>query len=488
MIGATTLASPPYLLARAFSSASSPYLLARAYSSASSPCLLARAYSSASPNVNKEEKIVILGTGWGGYTAARLLADSPSLRSSKITVVSPSNHFLFTPLLPSSAVGTLEFRAIQEPVRSIKNINYFQAKAREVDFINQTILCDGMAWHADKDPDVFKVKYDRLIIAAGVKTNTFGTPNIDEREGKEIFFLKHLHHARAIRDRTIEMFEASALPGTSDNEKKRLLSFVVVGGGPTSCEYAAELHDFLAEDLQRLYPELVPFVKITLVEAGGALLGPFDKSLRDHVARLFKKRDITVKLDTAVKGVELYRDHEFRHEATQAVLSDGSKLSFGTMVWSAGLKPVRFTQQFSTEMKSKGGRILTDKFLRVKHEEGKVWAIGDCAEIEDAALPQLAQVAQQEANFVSKVLSGKQGMDETEFKFQSLGSMASLGLGEGIYDGNALAGPWLKFSGLLAWLAWRSAYWGKQVSWSNKILIPMYWFKTFVFGRDISRF
>jgi NADH dehydrogenase/NADH:ubiquinone reductase (non-electrogenic) len=357
-----------------------------------------------------------------------------------------------------------------------------------VDFKKQTILCDGVAWSDESDPDVFEVPYSKLIIAAGVKTNTFNTPMIEEREEKEVFFLKHLHHARGIRDRTIEMFESAALPLTSDNEKRRLLSFLVVGGGPTSCEYTAELHDFLEEDLVRLYPELIPFVKITLVEAGNTLLGPFDKTLRDYVVTLFTKRNIEVKLETAVKALELYRDDDFKHQGTRAVLSNGEKLPFGLMVWSAGLRPVRFTQQLDPAIKSKSGRILTDKFLRVQHQEGKVWAIGDCAEIEGNALPQLAQVAQQQARYVSKVLSGKQEIDEKEFHFFSLGSMAQLGTGKGIFDGTGVLGSWFKFSGFAAWITWRSAYWGKQISWANTLLIPMYWFKAFVFGRDISRF
>jgi NADH dehydrogenase FAD-containing subunit len=170
--------------------------------------ILSNATRAFSSKLNKVEHIVIIGSGWGGYNAACDLASSRSRGSSKITVVSPSNHFLFTPLLPSTATGTLEFRAIQEPVRAIQNVNYFQAKARSVDFESKTITCDGVAWSSDPkygSVDKFEVKYDKLIIAAGVKTNTFNTPLVEEREEKEVFFLKHLHHARGIRDRTIEM-------------------------------------------------------------------------------------------------------------------------------------------------------------------------------------------------------------------------------------------------------------------------------------------
>ena len=242
-----------------------------------------------------------------------------------------------------------------------------------------------------------------------------------------------------------------------------------------------------------MYPHLIPYVKVTLVEASGALLGPFAESLRSYVESLFRKRNINLKLDTAVQAVEVYSDPTFRFESTRAVLSDGTTLPFGTMVWSAGVKPVRFLQQFAPETKSKTGRILTDEFLRVKGHEGKVWAIGDCAEIENGCLPQLAQVAQQQANYVATILQGKREMDKKEFKFYSLGTMASVGKMKGIYDGSALGGylssaNFVKFQGIFAWIAWRSAYWGKQISVSNKLLIPAYWLKAYVFGRDISRF
>ncbi|GMI01190.1 hypothetical protein TrVE_jg7632 [Triparma verrucosa] len=410
---------------------------------------------------DKGERIVVLGTGWGGFNLAQNLPTNTNL-----SVISPSNHFVFTPLLPSTAVGTLEFRAIQECVRTLPSVsNFYQAKAISIDFEEKTILCRDIWDHTDAKPSTFTVPYDSLVLSMGVKTNTFSTPNVSSREGKEVFFLKHLHHARSIRNRTLEMFEIAALPSTSDREKRRLLSFIIVGGGPTSCEYASELHDFITRDLATLYPDLLPYVRVTLVEASNHLLGPFESSLRTYVLGLFKSR------------------------ASKAVLSSGESLEFGTMVWSAGLSPVRLTSTLSIP-KTPSGRILTDNNLVVKNLKD-VYAIGDCAEIEGKPLPQLAQVAQQQGKYLAKSLAGRK-MDE--FKFFSLGSMASLGDSKGIYDGSNVGDPYgysgmlPRIKGVLAWMAWRSAYWGKQVSLANKFLIPVYWFKSWVFGRDISKF
>ena len=142
-------------------------------------------------------------------------------------------------------------------------------------------------------------------------------------------------------------------------------------------------------------------------------------------------------------------------------------------------------------------RIVVDNYLRVKGYEGSIWACGDAAVNEDGPpLPQLAQVARQQGIYLAKVLSGKQGDTEKEFHFFSLGSMAYVGEMKGIYDGSSFGEPGVdnnhpkvpKITGLMALLMWRFAYWGRQTSLANKMLIPMMWFKSALFGRDISRF
>lgn len=404
-------------------------------------------------------------------------------------MISPANHFLFTPLLPSSAVGTLEFRCIEEPVRTVLGPKgeYFQAKAKKVDTVNKKIFCESI-----HDKQEFEIGYDKLVIAVGVKTNTFGIESI--QEGNGIFFLKHLYHARGIRNNVIDSFEKASLPLVSDAERKRLLTFVVVGGGPTSCEFVAELHDFLKHDVTRLYKDLLPFVNIALVEAGPALLGPFDKALQNYAQGLFKKRDIDIRLGTAVTGVEDFVGEGYRYPARRALLSDGTSIEFGTMVWSAGLAPVRFTNALDLPRHERNGRILTDEYLRVRGHEGSIWAIGDAAMMDTGlALPQLAQVARQQGIYLGKVFNGTQKEDEKPFTFFNLGSMASLGDMKGVYDGSKVGEPGKEgqvptLTGWMALFLWRFAYWGRQTSYANKILIPMHWFKSYIFGRDISRF
>ena len=161
-----------------------------------------------------KEKVVILGSGWGGFRAAKDLDKN----QYDVTVVSPRNHFLFTPLLPSTSVGTLEFRCVQEPVRTISGVHYHQANAKKIDFDSQEISCCDVYSHYQKGKPLtekreinFTVPYDKLIIAVGTKSNTFGTPGIlsqeEERVGTtgtnkhNVFFLKQLEHSRSIRNR-----------------------------------------------------------------------------------------------------------------------------------------------------------------------------------------------------------------------------------------------------------------------------------------------
>jgi len=371
---------------------------------------LVHAAANHTPNKNRPRpRVVILGTGWAGNTLARRLDKS----LYDVRLISPANHFLFTPLLPSTAVGTLEFRAIQEPVRTIKGLGeYYQAKAREIDTKKRVVCCEDL-FKGHK----FDVKYDYLCIAAGNKTNTFQTPGISENEGGAVFFLKHLHHARQIRNRVLECFERASNPNISKLERNRLLSFIVVGGGPTSCEFTMELYDFLNKDVVKWYPELIDDTQLTLVEAGPGLLGSFDEALADYYLKHLLQKKINVRLSTAVVAVEdrffdetnLGTDSGMigkeKCEYTVAALADGTELPFGTMVWSAGLAPVKLIEQSSSCLELARGRVVVDKYLRVPGQKGRIFAIGDCATPIDKELPPTASVAEQQGYYIGDCLN-----------------------------------------------------------------------------------
>jgi len=424
-------------------------------------------------------KLVVLGCGWGGFRCARDVDKS----KYDVTVVSPRNHFLFTPLLPSTTVGTLEFRCVQEPVRSIKGVRYIQASASDIDFLKKEVNCVDLYEHFEdgvKQPrNKFKLTYDKLVLGMGTKSNTFGVPGIASEEEMmqhsttgtnrhNVFFLKQLEHARAIRNRIIECFERASSPFISESERERLLTFLVVGGGPTSIEFTSELYDFLQNDVSRWYPDLAGSYNVVMVEAGKHLLGAFNEKLSNYVEKLFQKRNITFLTGESVKIVN----------ENSVTIGSGRELKFGVCVWSTGNTALDFVRQLQLPL-SRDGRILVDDRLRVPGHQG-VYALGDCAVSEDRPLAQLAQVANQQGKYLGKVLNKD---IEKPFKYVFMGSMAQLGTWNAVAD---LDGPTV--TGLAAFLAWRSAYWGYQVSITNKILIPMYWFKSYWFGRDISKF
>eukprot|EP00755_Sulcionema_specki_P034502 Sspe_Gene.103009::Locus_78861_Transcript_1_1_Confidence_1.000_Length_1455::g.103009::m.103009/K17871/ndh1; NADH:ubiquinone reductase (non-electrogenic) len=433
------------------------------------------------PKPLQRTRVVVLGSGWGGFNFLKNI----DTHLYDVRCVSPANHFLFTPLLPSCAVGTLEFRAIQEPVRTVKGLaGYYQAKAIAVDPKKREVTCkDVFEGHQ------FTLPYDYLVITCGSKTGTFNTPGIDSQEGHNVHFLKHLYHARQVRNRILECFERAAIHTLDPSERDRLLTFIVVGGGPTSCEFVGELYDFITEDITRWYPDLRKHARVLLVEAGSQLLSTFDKQLAEYVVHRFRARAIDIRLGVSVKEVR----------QNTCVLSDGTEIPFGMMVWSAGLQPVKLVKGLGAPC-GPTGRILTDNKLQVEGWE-RVYAMGDCAVVHELPLPPIAQAAMQQAVYLSKVFNASapggplaEGAPTPKpFEFRSLGSMAMLGGWRAVADFTHV-GPKDrprnvgKATGRSAFLLWRTAYWGKQVSFVNKILIPMYWFKAWLFGRDISRF
>ena len=512
-----------------------------------------------STSMKKKPRVVILGSGWGGNRLARMLNKD----IYDVNVVSPANHFLFTPLLPQTTVGSLEFRTIQEPVRTIDGLGgYYQAKARSLDLEKRIVKCEDIFCK-----DRFDLSWDVLVLATGSKTNTFGTPGVMENEGKDVFFLKHLYHARQIRNRVLECFERAAIPNLPESERERLLSFVVVGGGPTSCEFVAELVDFVTKDVSKWYPDLT--AKITLVEAGPRILGSFDQKLVDYSLGNFRGKKIDVRTDTSVTAVSCARETIIdektgkKHQHSDAKLSDGSTLPFGMMVWSAGLQPVKFCENTSQFARGPTGRVLVDRFLRIQLNSdlvdgefasqgmglgGRLYGIGDAVVNAEAPLVPLASVAEQQADYLSRVrqyilksfniylihtttfhtsqvlndhlatkiqhsngdehlpLPGKIPVSSfppfpsflydksRSFRYISRGAMSSMGSFRGLVDMSHIDTPFGKApdhiatSDFFGFLAWHSYYFSKQYSWSNMILNPLMKFKAMCFGRDISRF
>ncbi|KAJ1554479.1 hypothetical protein HK405_004958 [Cladochytrium tenue] len=465
--------------------------------------------------VGRRPRLVILGSGWAGYQLMR----GVDRRRYDVAVVSPRNHFVFTPLLASTAVGTLEFRCIIEPVKESADVTFYEASCEAVDFESKVIRCTSAL--EDFKANNFTLEYDLLAIAAGSVSTTFGIKGVQENA----LFLKDISDARKIRTRIMECFEFASQPNISEKERADALHFAVVGGGPTGVEFTAELHDYITEDVARLYPTLARAARLTIFDAAPGILGSFDAALSGYAARKFARRGVALRLGARVREVR-----------PRALLLTGStdgeepeEVPFGMLVWSTGVAPVGLVRgglapaPLLRKEGGGGGRIRTDAYLRVltgANDSGgtramrNVFALGDCAAIDGEAHPCTAQVANQKAVWLKNALNRAEpdkwpvtvnAATMRPFKYHHLASLAYIGKWDAIVDptgrkpdaGAGASGasdkqkagtvaspepgqapsqpPPLSLRGRAAWLFWRSAYFTRSVSIKNKILIPMFW-------------
>ncbi len=408
----------------------------------------------------KPRKVLVLG---GGFAACRFVRELGAVEGVEVTLAAQRNHFLFTPLLPSTTVGTLEFRSILSPLRKMGNATFQLLEAHSVDRARRVV-----AGVSPIDGTPIELEYDDLVIAVGAVPGTFGVPGVADHA----LFLKEVRDARRIRSLVIDNLESASTPGISKEERMRLLTFVVVGGGPTGVEFAAELHDFMMNDLAAVYPGLATRSRIILLEAMPRLLGAFDQALSDYTARRFKRVRIDVRTEARVVNVT--------HD--RLALHDGSEIPFGMMVWATGNAPTDFVRGLSLA-KDRGGRLLTGPDLRVQGEES-VYALGDCAAIQDSPLPATGQVAEQQGRYLAKAFRARlKGKPVPPFVYKPMGMLAYVGGNRAVADL-----PKVKFRGFLTFLFWRSVYLSKLVSFRNRTLVLFDWIKSHVLGRDLTRF
>ncbi|CAM6111156.1 unnamed protein product [Calypogeia fissa] len=333
----------------------------------------------------------------------------------------------------------------------------------------------------------FSIAYDKLVIALGAQSLTFNTPGVYEHA----IFLREVRDAQAIRSKLLLNLAVSHVPGVTDEEKRNILSCVVVGGGPTGVEFSGELSDFITRDVVRKFSHVKGFINVTLIEAK-EILSSFDVSLREYAAKQLEKSGVRL-----VTGLvkEVFPD--------RVLLSDGTSLPYGLLVWSTGVGPSDFVQSLPFQ-KSPGGRIGIDDHLRVPDVDD-VYAIGDCSGYLESTgkpvLPALAQVAERQGKYLAKHLNelAKSGGGHAgaagsahfgkPFVYRHLGSMATVGHYKALVDiREDKMTKGLSISGFASWVIWRSAYLTRVASWRNRIYVATNWFTTLLFGRDISRF
>ncbi|KAI8096492.1 uncharacterized protein BX664DRAFT_324125 [Halteromyces radiatus] len=448
-----------------------------------------------------KKTIVVLGSGWASTSFLKAIDTD----EYNVVVVSPRNYFLFTPLLPSCTVGTVDVRSIVEPIRFItrhksRAVKVYEAECTDIDPDNKMItIVDNSDVKGSKDQST--LSYDYLVIGVGAQNQTFGIKGVQEYG----CFLKEVWDAQKIRSKLMDCIETAGFPDQSPEEMERLLHMVVVGGGPTGVEYAAELHDFLIDDLTAWYPDLAGKLKITLVEALPNVLPAFSKQLIDYTESTFKEQNITIHTKTMVKEVKEKEIIVQRPDGKQ------ESIPFGLLVWATGntSRPlIRDLMSKFPESQTIRRGLAVDDWLRLEGSES-IFALGDATATKYAPT---AQVAAQQGKYLARLFHQMTTRDQLEaematvsdeerakkerklqkakdikpFQYSHQGSLCYVGSDKAIADlpfgpGNVSSG------GVATYAFWRSAYISNLFSGRNRALVITDWLKKTALGRDISR-
>lgn len=393
-------------------------------------------------------KVVIVGGGFAGLTAAKELANHKKVQ---ITLVDRRNYHLFQPLLYQVATAGLSPAEIAVPIRSelsdFKNVNVILGNVEGLDpSQKQIVLQEGQ-----------RLTYDYLILACGAKHSYFGKPEWEDRAPG----LKTLEQATEIRRRVLLSFEKAE--NETDHEKqKTLLTFVVVGGGPTGVELAGAIAEISRNTLEKDFRNINPAnTRVILIEAGSRILAAFDPSLSKKAAR-----------DLEAMGVQIWRDSRVTDITADGVSLGAEFIKASTVLWAAGVQASSLGRRIGTET-DKMGRVHVDAKLHPPGLEN-IFVLGDMAWTDGSdgkPLPGLAPVAMQQGRYAGKqiknILSGAPVVD---FKYFDKGQMATIGRRRAVLQYHQL-----KLAGFMAWAAWLFVHIYYLANFKNKIFVFFQW-------------
>ncbi|MFI5286813.1 MAG: NAD(P)/FAD-dependent oxidoreductase [Candidatus Dormibacteria bacterium] len=373
----------------------------------------------------KHSHVVIVGAGFGGLAAARALRHV----DVDVTLVDRNNYHLFQPLLYQVASGLLDPSAIARPVRTIMR------GAHNVDVMRAEVIGVDLE-HRHVETSAAGLDYDYLVVASGSVTDYFGNENARQWTAG----LKHLGEALTLRSRLLGCFEDASLTVDADT-RRRLLTFAVVGAGPTGVEYSGAVAELIKHVLPKEYRRIdFTEVSVVLVEAGDRILASFAPRLSRLAARSLERKGVRIILGESVRGVG---DHGL-------VLQNGERVDTNTVVWTAGVRAAT-PLDLGGDAIARGGRVkVTSQLHLAGHPE--VFVIGDAAAVEQdgAVLPMLAPVAIQGGKYVARSIAARVKHTEVAaFHYRDKGTMATVGRGAAV----AQLGP-VRINGLVGWFIW----------------------------------
>jgi len=391
-------------------------------------------------------RVVIVGGGFGGLNAARVFANA----DVSVTLLDRHNYHLFQPLLYQVATASLSPGDVASPIRWIlrhqKNVEVLLANVQRIDSSGNRVLMDGGQ----------SIPFDYLVLASGAAHAYFGHPEWEDRAPG----LKTLDDALEMRRRVLRAFEAAEREPDSARQR-RLLTFVIVGAGPTGVELAAALSEIakqsLRKDFRRIHPESA---RVVLVEGAPYVLAPFPESLRDAARRSLERLGVEIRTGSVVTGID-----------DDGVLIGSERISAGTVLWAAGVAASPIAQSLGVPL-DRAGRVTPEPTLALAAHPN-IFVAGDiCVFVENGKpLPGVAQVAMQQGTCAGRnILRAIAGQPLEPFRYKNYGIMATIGRNSAVGDVFGL-----KISGFFAWVFWIFLHIFWLIGFRNRFVVMTEW-------------
>lgn len=399
--------------------------------------------------------VVIVGGGFAGINAAKELGNK---RDVRITLIDRKNYHLFQPLLYQVAMSALGAGDIAEPLRNMlakyKNITVFKGNVENVD-AQRKIL----------QTDFGEISYDYLILACGVKHHYFGHEEWEQHAPG----LKIIAQATEIRRRVMEAYEA-AERASDLVERKKLLTFVIVGGGPTGVELAGSIGEMSRFTLSKYYKHIDPkLTRIFIVEAAPRILGTFSPGLASKATRALEQLGVQVWTNSMVTNVD-----------ANGVQIGNERIEAATVLWAAGVRAIGLGRKMGVET-DQSGRIIVEEDLSIPGYP-EIFVGGDQAHFAhhtDQPLPGMAPVALQQGHAIGKNILGEvRGRNRKPFRYRDKGQMATIGRNKAIVEIGSF-----KFFGSFAWLTWLLVHIYYLTTFKHRVFVLLQWgWSYFTFG------
>jgi NADH dehydrogenase len=412
-------------------------------------------------------RILILGGGFAGVEAARYLDRTAAKRANvEVTLVSRDNFILFTPMLHEVVASDLEPPDICNPLRKLlRRVTVVSGEIRTINLAARRVTISYGIRELTRE-----LPFDYLVLALGSETSFLGIPGVAEHA----LGIKTLRDAVMLRAGVIAMLEAASVE-PDPGRRKRMLTFVIVGGGFAGVETVGAINDLARQSLQH-YGGIDPReVRVILIHGGPVILPELGEALGVYAQEKLRKRQVEIKLKTRVTA---YADGAVHCDNGEAVAAD-------MLVWAGGVSPSPILKDTPFDLER--GRVVVDSTLELPRFPG-VWAVGDCAAIIDPTskhpYPPTAQHAIREGRRAAKNICARlNGERATPFVYKAPGQLAAIGRRTGVAR---IFG--LKFSGVVGWVLWRTVYLMKLPRLEKKIRVGLRWVLDVVFERDLAQY